>query len=188
MVQKFWTLALTLALGFSAAYAAQAAETSAQKATEKKPNEKTRDEKKDGGSVTKEQDEMDKETDKLAELTCSRTVNPSSENNVYTTGPLLPNDIIQALPSKMRAAQSCYETAFKKDPQLSGVLKMEVTIAAAGKIETVCFVGDSSLVDLSVWECVKASVMTWSFPSKSGGKTTATIPFKFRVDQPVKGK
>ncbi len=184
MNQRNWTLILAFLCGSCVTTESQSDEQSEVSIPETKSDSKP--ETPDGVPASKEQDDMEQETDKLTELTCSRTVNPSSDSNVYATGPLLPNEIIQSLPAKIPAAQSCYEAGFKGDAKIAGVLKMEVSIGAAGKVDSVCFVGDSSLVDLDVWECVKDAVMLWSFPSRKTGGTTATIPLKFRTIQPSK--
>jgi TonB family protein len=79
---------------------------------------------------------------------------------------------------RLHEARACYERAAELDPGLFGVVRVEMTIGAAGRVEAVV-IGDSTLEDRAFAECLSSRIREWSFPHPSGEHVTVHYPMIF---------
>jgi hypothetical protein len=86
--------------------------------------------------------------------------------------------------SVIRAAQPqiryCYEKQLVRDPQLEGMLRLEISISPDGDVTQVT-PASSSLDSDEVVECVVGLARAWTFPG-AGGATEVAYPFIFSAD------
>lgn len=75
----------------------------------------------------------------------------------------------------------CYERSLSANPNLFGKVSVRFTIGASGKVETQK-IGESTLRDGRVENCILDKVSQWKFPEPKGGvQVVVTYPFLFKT-------
>lgn len=75
----------------------------------------------------------------------------------------------------------CYERSLSANPNLFGKVSVRFTIGATGKVETQK-IGESTLRDGRVENCILDKVSQWKFPEPKGGvQVVVTYPFLFKT-------
>jgi TonB family protein len=97
-------------------------------------------------------------------------------------GALDPSLVSKEVRTRIGAIKACYERALKRNPNLSGKVKVRWTITAAGTVAAV-EIEEDSLGDNEVSSCIKGLVSRWRFPAPSGGSVEVVYPFVFQSSQ-----
>lgn len=97
-------------------------------------------------------------------------------------GKLNPSLVTKEVRARLGAVKACYERALKRNPNLSGKVKIRWTITAAGTVAAV-EIDEDSMGDAEVSSCIKGLVLRWRFPAPSGGSVEVTFPFLFQSSQ-----
>lgn len=75
----------------------------------------------------------------------------------------------------------CYERSLSANPNLFGKVSVRFTIGASGQVETQR-IGESTLRDGRVENCILDKVSQWKFPEPKGGvQVVVTYPFLFKT-------
>jgi TonB family protein len=94
-----------------------------------------------------------------------------------TTGGLDKSVIRRVVRAHIGEVRTCYDKGLAKDAKLGGRIAIAFTIDAAGKVPAAS-VGESTIADASVGECIVKAAKTWSFPEPTGGgEVKVTYPF-----------
>jgi Ca-activated chloride channel family protein len=94
-------------------------------------------------------------------------------------GALDKNVILRVIRQRQAQMRYCYERALRKNPGLSGTLKVQWSIDANGRVQAVK-IRSGSLNDSKMRQCVIRQVKKMRFPKPSGGGSVKVIfPFKF---------
>jgi hypothetical protein len=107
-----------------------------------------------------------------------------TEGGVTVTGKLAEIEIQRVLRSTLDGAKSCYETARRKKPGLSGRVNVNLTIGSAGEVEEVTSAG-SSLPDEGVQRCVLKLIKEKTFPAPGEGTARVVYPITFSPPAPA---
>lgn len=97
-------------------------------------------------------------------------------------GELDPNLVAKEVRQRMGAIKACYERALKRNPKLSGKVKVRWTITPAGTVTGV-EIDDDSMGDPEVASCIRGLISRWRFPAPSGGAVEVVFPFVFQSSQ-----
>jgi len=97
-------------------------------------------------------------------------------------GTLDPSLVSKEVRARIGAIKACYDRALKRNPNLSGKVKIRWTITAAGTVSAV-EVEEDSMGDAEVSSCIKGLVSRWRFPAPSGGSVDVVYPFVFQASQ-----
>ena len=97
-------------------------------------------------------------------------------------GELDPSLVSKEVRTRIGAIKACYERALKRNPNLSGKIKVRWTITAAGTVSAV-EIEEDNLGDNEVSSCIKGLVIRWRFPAPSGGSVEVVYPFVFQASQ-----
>jgi TonB family protein len=97
-------------------------------------------------------------------------------------GALDPSLVSKEVRTRIGAIKACYERALKRNPNLSGKVKVRWTITAAGTVSAV-EIEEDSMGDSEVSSCIKGLVARWRFPAPSGGSVDVVYPFVFQASQ-----
>ncbi len=97
-------------------------------------------------------------------------------------GELDPSLVSKEVRTRIGAIKACYERALKRNPNLSGKVKVRWTITAAGTVSAV-EIEEDSMGDNEVASCIKGLVSRWRFPAPSGGSVDVVYPFLFQAAQ-----
>jgi outer membrane biosynthesis protein TonB len=97
-------------------------------------------------------------------------------------GSLDPSVVSKEVRTRIGAIKACYERALKRNPNLSGKVKVRWTITAAGTVSGV-EIDEDSMGDSEVVSCIKGLVSRWRFPAPSGGSVDVVYPFVFQSSQ-----
>jgi hypothetical protein len=74
--------------------------------------------------------------------------------------------------------RACYERAQEVEPGLFGVMRLEMTIAADGRVSTISVV-EETLENEGLARCVASTVRGWTFPRPTGPRATVVYPLVF---------
>jgi len=97
-------------------------------------------------------------------------------------GELDPGLVSKEVKTRIGAVKNCYDRALKRNPGLSGKVKVRWTITAAGTVSSV-EIEDDTMGDSEVSSCIKLLVAHWRFPAPSGGSVDVVFPFVFTAAQ-----
>ena len=97
-------------------------------------------------------------------------------------GELDPSLVSKEVRTRIGAIKACYERSLKRNPNLSGKIKVRWTITAAGTVSSV-EIEEDSMGDAEVVSCIKGLVSRWRFPAPSGGSVDVVYPFVFQSSQ-----
>jgi len=97
-------------------------------------------------------------------------------------GELDPSVVSKEVRTRIGAIKACYERSLKRNPNLSGKVKVRWTITAAGTVSGV-EIEEDSMGDSEVVSCIKGLVSRWRFPAPSGGSVDVVYPFVFQSSQ-----
>ena len=97
-------------------------------------------------------------------------------------GELDPALVSKEVRARIGAVKACYERALKRNPNLSGKVKVRWTITAAGTVSGVD-IADDTMGDSEVSSCIKQLVARWRFPEPSNGSVEVEFPFVFTASQ-----
>jgi TonB family protein len=97
-------------------------------------------------------------------------------------GELDPALVSKEVRARIGAVKACYERALKRNPNLSGKVKVRWTITAAGTVSGVD-ISDDTMGDSEVASCIKQLVARWRFPAPAGGSVEVEFPFVFTASQ-----
>ena len=85
--------------------------------------------------------------------------------------------------------RTCYETQLKENPQLQGIVEVELTIDQKGQIREGRITNDTiGHPDLQF--CIAQRILGWKFPPHADESLTVQFPFEFSpvlVDGPIQG-
>ena len=95
-------------------------------------------------------------------------------------GDLDPNVVAKEVKRRLGAVKVCYERALKRNPALSGKIVVVWTITPEGTV-TGIDVGNDTLGDPEVGQCIKKTISGWRFPRPSGGSVEVSFPFVFQA-------
>ena len=80
----------------------------------------------------------------------------------------------------MTEIRYCYEKQLKLNPALSGMVLVEFTVSATGRVTKSSTVR-TTLNNSSVESCIHGKIMRWVFPKPKGqGKVNVKYPFTFK--------
>ena len=94
-------------------------------------------------------------------------------------GSLDPNVVANMIRSRKGAVIACYEKALKRNPTLTGKVRLHFTISSIGKV-TAADIEENTLGDDEVGQCMTTIIKTWRFPAPSGGEVQFSYPFIFQ--------
>jgi TonB family protein len=97
-------------------------------------------------------------------------------------GELDPSLVSKEVRARLGAIKACYDRALKRNPSLSGKVKIRWTITAAGTVSAV-EIEEDSMGDAEVSSCIRGLVSRWRFPAPSGGSVDVVYPFVFQASQ-----
>jgi TonB family protein len=97
-------------------------------------------------------------------------------------GSLDPSLVSKEVRARLGAIKACYDRALKRNPNLSGKVKIRWTITAAGTVAAV-EIEEDSMGDAEVSSCIRGLVSRWRFPAPSGGSVDVVYPFVFQASQ-----
>jgi TonB family protein len=97
-------------------------------------------------------------------------------------GELDPSVVSKEVRTRLGAIKACYERSLKRNPNLSGKVKLRWTITAAGTVSGV-EIEEDSMGDSDVVSCIRNLVSRWRFPAPSGGSVDVVYPFVFQSSQ-----
>jgi outer membrane biosynthesis protein TonB len=97
-------------------------------------------------------------------------------------GELDPSLVSKEVRARLGAIKACYERSLKRNPNLSGKIKVRWTITAAGTVSAV-EIDEDSMGDGEVTACIKGLISRWRFPAPSGGSVDVVYPFVFQSSQ-----
>jgi len=97
-------------------------------------------------------------------------------------GELDPSLVSKEVRARLGAIKGCYERSLKRNPNLSGKIKIRWTITAAGTVSEV-EIEEDSMGDAEVTSCIRGLVKRWRFPAPSGGSVDVVYPFVFQSSQ-----
>jgi TonB family protein len=112
------------------------------------------------------------------EVQVKGNVNIQKPSEAFGTGTLDENAIAKEVGRRKGAVQSCYEKQLKKNPKLSGKVKIQFTIQESGRVDEAHVIEDST-GDGAVGECIVENIKRWRFPKPDGGSVTVAFPFVF---------
>jgi hypothetical protein len=93
---------------------------------------------------------------------------------------LTKDEVAKVIHSHMNEIRYCYESAILKDPNLAGKLLVDFKINASGVVPN-AGIGEASLHDPLVTQCLLGKLKTWKFPNPRGGVMVAvSYPFIFK--------
>jgi hypothetical protein len=79
-------------------------------------------------------------------------------------------------------AQRCYEAALKRDPSITGSMRLSLQIDAAGRV---CALGaKTSIQDVELARCIDRAVRALRFPAPDGGCADVEVPLRLVNQQP----
>ena len=84
--------------------------------------------------------------------------------------------------------RSCYEAQLKDNPQLQGMVEVELTIDSNGHIREGRITNDT-MGNPDLQFCIAQRILGWKFPPHADESLTIQFPFEFSpvlVDEPVK--
>jgi TonB family protein len=93
-------------------------------------------------------------------------------------GPFDPSLVSKEVRTRIGAIKACYERALKRNPNLSGRVKIRWTITTAGTVTDV-EIEEDTVGDAEVASCLKGLVRRWRFVAPSGGSVAVVYPFIF---------
>jgi hypothetical protein len=93
-------------------------------------------------------------------------------------GQLSREEIQKVVAQHLREIQYCYEKNLLLNPNLTGKVIMEWTIALSGAVSIVK-TATSTMQTPAVAMCISASISKWMFPAPRGGTVVVTYPFIF---------
>ncbi len=94
------------------------------------------------------------------------------------TGSLSKEIIQRVIRRRRNSVRYCYEKALKSNPTLQGKLVLKLIILATGRVTAK--IGEDTLKDGKVAECVAKQAARWRFPKPAGGGTVVvSYPFMF---------
>jgi TonB family protein len=94
----------------------------------------------------------------------------------------LDKDIVRrVVRAHINEVRSCYNAGLTKNPNLGGRVLVQFVIGGNGKVHT-SVVGESSVDDPGVGQCVAKAVRRWQFPKPhAGGQVFVSYPFVLDV-------
>ena len=99
-------------------------------------------------------------------------------SEAFGTGSLDPSKIGKVVKRRVKAIKSCYEKQLKRNPDLSGKVKVQFTILGSGRVGEVQALEDT-MGEPAVAQCIVSRVKRWRFPKPDGGSVTVAFPFVF---------
>lgn len=90
------------------------------------------------------------------------------------------NAISRYVKARIKAIQSCYENALKRNPGLKGKVVVRFTIGPTGRV-TELEIDENSLGNEAVVMCIKNTIRLWSFPIKDN-ECPVAYPFLFQAN------
>ncbi len=90
------------------------------------------------------------------------------------------NAISRYVKARIKAIQSCYENALKRNPGLKGKVVVRFTIGPTGRV-TELDIDENTLGNESVIQCIKTTIRLWSFPIKDN-ECPVAYPFLFQAN------
>jgi TonB family protein len=105
---------------------------------------------------------------------------PSTTERTATKRGSLDKEIIRRVISDhIQEVKACYEAQLRQVPWLSGTIRVLFTIGATGSVDT-SEIGESTVHDQVVNDCLVKAVRAWKFPPpEGGGVVVVNYPFKF---------
>jgi outer membrane biosynthesis protein TonB len=97
-------------------------------------------------------------------------------------GELDPSLVSKEVRARLGAIKACYERSLKRNPSLSGKIKIRWTITAAGTVSGI-EIDEDSMGDSEVTSCMRGLISRWRFPAPSGGSVEVVYPFVFQSSQ-----
>ena len=93
---------------------------------------------------------------------------------------LTKDEVAKVIHSHMNEIRYCYESGILKDPNLAGKLLVDFKINEKGIVPN-AGVGEASLHDQAVTQCLLGKLKSWKFPAPRGGVNVAvSYPFIFK--------
>lgn len=103
------------------------------------------------------------------------TVKPSAPE---VDGSLDPKAVASYVKRRLRSITDCYNRELKRNPNLSGKIEIEFTIAESGRVESTDVVANK-MGSAAVAKCIMGRISRWRFPKPDGGSVTVSYPFIF---------
>jgi outer membrane biosynthesis protein TonB len=93
---------------------------------------------------------------------------------------LTKDEVAKVIHSHMNEIRYCYESAIMRDPNLAGKLLVDFKINASGIVPN-AGIGEATLKDPQVTQCLLGKLRSWKFPNPRGGVIVAvSYPFIFK--------
>jgi TonB family protein len=115
---------------------------------------------------------------KGTELSVKGRVKVKAPSEAFGTGSLDPSAIGKVVRRRVKAIKTCYEKQLKRNPNLSGKVKVQFTILGSGRVGEVRAL-ENTMGETAVAQCVVSRVKRWRFPKPDGGSVTVAFPFVF---------
>ena len=80
--------------------------------------------------------------------------------------------------NKKEEIRSCYNSALRKNPHLSGEIKLSWMINEKGKAQNFK-ITNSAFQDKNLFRCIESRVTLWKFPKSKNGSYPVRFPFQF---------
>ncbi len=112
------------------------------------------------------------------EVKVKGTVKVKRPSEAFGTGVLDGNSIAKVVRRRKGAIKNCYERQLKRNPKLSGKVKVQFTILESGRVGQTRILEDS-VGDPQVGRCIASAMKRWRFPKPDGGSVTVAFPFVF---------
>jgi hypothetical protein len=81
-----------------------------------------------------------------------------------------------AVESHRPAVVACYQAGLRRNPLLRGMMKLELTVGAAGEVTAATAQG----FEAGVADCLAAEARTWVLPAPAAAPATLGVPFAMR--------
>lgn len=92
------------------------------------------------------------------------------------------SEVHRVIFTKREQVKACYDSALRRNPELTGKLKLGWVVALNGKAKGV-IARETSLSDGAFVGCIKTRLQTWQFPKPKNGEVFITYPFEFDVSE-----
>jgi hypothetical protein len=112
-----------------------------------------------------------------------RTTIPTVRQRPHTVKGPLDKDIIRRIVrSHINEIRFCYNRGLERDPRLGGVVTIDFTILADGKVRD-GKLASTTLRDAAVPECIIQAIQRWTFP-KPENQATVAVSYPFELAPP----
>lgn len=115
---------------------------------------------------------------KTREVKVKGTVKVKRPSEAFGTGVLDQAEIAKVVRRRTGAVKNCYERQLKRNPKLSGTVKIQFTIQQSGRVGQASVLQNTTN-DGALGTCIVSQIKRWRFRKPDGGSVTVAYPFVF---------